>query len=323
MDTGGLLDFDSALATVLDTAAVATLPAEPVTVGLGALGRVLGEDVVAPAPVPAFDGSAMDGFAVRSADLERAGPEHPVLLNVIDESRAGAPATRELATGEAIAISTGAVSPRGADAVIPVESTAQDGGEVTFLAEASAGAWIRRAGEDIAPGSTVLVRGARLGPAELGVLASLGRAEVSCVRPPSVAVLVTGDELLGPGEQMRAGGVRDSSSLTIPALAHLAGAEVVRDGTLPDEPDATRAGIAAAIEQAEVTIICGGVSVGAHDHVRPVLDALGASRLFWGIALKPGRPTWFGTHGETLIFGLPGNPVSSRVSFELFARPAL
>jgi len=323
MVTGGLLDLDSAIAKVLGAASYATLPAETVPVGLGALGRVLGEDVVASGPVPAFDGSAMDGFAIRSADLSRAAPERPVRLEVIDESRAGAPARRELAAGQAVAISTGAMIPLGADAVIPVEDTAIAGGEVAFLAPAPAGAWIRRAGEDIASGTAILRRGTRLGPAELGVIASLGRIEIGCTRRPSVAVLVTGDELLGPREPMRAGGVRDSSSLTIPALARLAGGEVLRVATLPDEPAETRAGISSALDQADVTVICGGVSVGAHDHVRPALDALGASPVFWGIALKPGRPTWFGTHREKLVFGLPGNPVSAMVTFMLLAAPAL
>jgi len=323
MPDGGLLELDSAIAMVLREARAAALPAERVPIGLQALGRVLGEDILATRAVPAFDGSAMDGFAVRSADLADAGPERPVRLEVIDESRAGAPASRALAAGQAIAISTGAVIPGGADAVIPVEETAGVGGEVSFLAPAPVGAWIRRAGEDIAEGSSVLRRGMRLGPAELGVGASLGRAELSCTRRPTVAVLVTGDELLGPGEQMRAGGVRDSNSLTIPALAQLAGGELIRVGALPDALEATRSGIAEALEDAEVTVICGGVSVGAHDHVRPALEALGAERLFWGIALKPGRPTWFGTDRGKLIFGLPGNPVSAMVTFTLLVGPAL
>jgi molybdopterin molybdotransferase len=318
MSDRALIDLDSALATVLGAAAKAVMAQEQVP-----LGRVLGEDLVASRPVPAFDGSAMDGFAVRSADLVEAGPESPVRLEVIDESRAGVPARRELAAGLAIAISTGAMIPVGADAVIPVEDTALAAGGLDCLATAPVGAWIRRAGEDIASGSTVLGRGTRLGPAELGVAASIGCVEVSCARRPSVAVLVTGDELLGPGEQMRAGGVRDSSSLTIPALTVLAGGEVVGVATLPDQLQATRAGIAAALEQADVTIICGGVSVGAHDHVRPALEELGAHRLFWGVALKPGRPTWFGTCEGKLVFGLPGNPVSAMVTFTLFAAAAI
>jgi molybdopterin molybdotransferase len=324
MPAGGLLDLDSAIAKVLEAACAAgAIAVERVPVGLGALGRVLGEDIVASSAVPAFDGSAMDGFAVRSADLAQAGTERPVRLEVVDESRAGAPAQRVLAAGQAIAISTGAVIPGGADAVIPVEDTETAGDETRFLAPAPAGAWIRRAGDDIKSGASVLRRGMRLGPAELGVAASLGYVEVSCARRPSVAVLVTGDELLDPGEEMRAGGVRDSNSLTVPALTHVAGGEVVCTSGLPDQPEATRAGIAGALEHADVMVICGGVSVGEHDHVRPALEALGANRLFWGIALKPGRPTWFGTHGNTLVFGLPGNPVSAMVTFTLLVAPAL
>jgi molybdopterin molybdotransferase len=324
MAAGALLDLDSARAEVLHAAHNVRLPVETVPVELATLGRVLGEDLAAVTPVPAFDGSAMDGFAVRSEDLAEASSDRPARLEVVDESRAGTPAGSELGAGQAIAISTGAMIPSGADAVIPVEETLSQGGSViACLAPAHAGAWVRRAGEDIAAGSTVLTRGTRLGPAELGVIASLGRAEIRCARRPSVAVLVTGDELLEPGAEMRPGGVRDSSSLTIPALAELAGGEVVRVGVLPDDPRASREGIADAIACADVVVICGGVSVGAHDHVRAALDDLGAKRLFWGIALKPGRPTWFGTSGETLIFGLPGNPVSAMVTFTLLVAPGL
>jgi molybdopterin molybdotransferase len=266
----------------------------------------------------------MDGFAVRVADLELATRSHPVRLNVIGESRAGLPTSETIGAGQAVAISTGAVIPAGADAVVPIEDTVRvPGGEVQVLAAPAEGAWVRRAGDDVLAGSKVLPRGTRVGPAELGVLGSLGHQRVRCAQRPRVSVLVTGDELLRADEEMHPGGVRDTNTLTISALVGVAGGEIVHTASLADDLAATATGIAAAIEPADVAIICGGVSVGAHDHVRQALASLAATELFWGVALKPGRPTWFGTQGETLIFGLPGNPVSAMVTFVLLAAPAL
>lgn len=189
-------------------------------------------------------------------------------------------------------------------------------------AEVEAGRDIRRAGEDIGVGEEVLPPGARIGPAELGVLASMGFDSVRCRRRPRVSVLTTGDELVEPGERMRPGGVRNSNAYTIPALTERAGAEVVSVASVRDDAAATREAIAAALD-ADVVVICGGVSVGAHDHVKGALAGLGVEEGFWGVALKPGKPTWFGWRGATLVFGLPGNPVSAMVTFLLLARPAL
>jgi molybdopterin molybdotransferase len=316
----GLLEIEDARRIVLSHAN--PLPSQQVRL-VEALGRVLAGDIVAAQPVPAFDSSAMDGFAVSSRDMNGASPQRPLLLRVIDESRAGAPARRRLADREAIAISTGAQVPPGADAVVRVEDTRAAGEDVEVLRAVAAGSDVRRAGEDMRPGQTVLERGRSIGAAELGVLASLGRAEVSCVRRPRLSLLVSGDELLAPGEPMRPGGVRDSNSLTISALARRAGADVVSSERVRDEAAATRDAIAAAIERADVAVICGGVSVGSHDHVKGALRELGSRELFWGIALRPGKPTWFGTSGSTLVLGLPGNPVSAMVTFMLLARPAL
>jgi molybdopterin molybdotransferase len=163
----------------------------------------------------------------------------------------------------------------------------------------------------------------RIGPAELGMLASLGRGEATCARVPRVSVLVTGDELLGPGATDRPGAVRDSNSHTIAALTRRAGGEVLRRATVGDDARDTTAAIAEAVADSDVVVLCGGVSVGAHDHVRPALQALGAEQRFWGLALKPGHPTWFGTLDGALVFGLPGNPVSAMVTFVLLAAPAL
>jgi molybdopterin molybdotransferase len=266
----------------------------------------------------------MDGFAVRAADLAAAGPDAPVPLRVVGESRAGRPAAASLRPGEAIAISTGAMIPAGADAVVRVEDSEAGGaGEILFRAPVEAGADVRGAGEDMRAGERVLRSGTMLGPAELGVLSSAGVAAPPCIRRPRVAVLTSGDELQHPGEELRAGGVRNTNLYAVSALARQAGAELVAATMVGDDERATAEALADPLEQADAVIVCGGVSVGAHDHVRPALAALGVEERFWGVALRPGKPTWFGAAAGRLVFGLPGNPVSAMVTFILFARPAL
>ena len=320
--TGELLSVAAARDAVLARAG-GTLPAEAVSLD-AALGRVLGQRVIAPEDVPGFDNSAMDGFAVRAADTAGAGPGSPVTLALAEESRAGAPAAGTLGAGEAFRISTGAALPDGADAVIRCEEASEDGGSISFEVAVAAGRDIRRAGEDIRRGEEVLGPGVLLGPAELGVLASAAVAKPQCVRRPRLAVVCTGDELLAADEPMRPGGVRNSNAHTIPALARMAGADIVSVERVEDERAATESALAAAIEAADVTVACGGVSVGEHDHVKAALAALGCEEVFWGVALRPGRPTWFGADPNGgLVFGLPGNPVSAYVTFVLFVRPAL
>ena len=286
------------------------------------IGRVTAGDATAREPVPPFDSSAMDGFAVRTHDVAGASPEQPVELALVGESRAGAPAPRGPRAGEAVAISTGAVLPASADAVVRVEDTRSVDGRVLVMHPAGEGKDVRRAGDDILPGRTVIAAGTRIGPAELGVLASLGEPRVTVARRPQVAVLATGDELLGPGEPMRPGAIRDTNSLVIAALAERAGGEIVHAGRVRDDARATREALERALA-ADVAIVCGGVSVGVHDHVRPALAELGVEERFWGLALRPGGPTWFGTTPRALVFGLPGNPVSAMVTFLLLAEPAL
>jgi molybdopterin molybdotransferase len=298
------------------------LAAEPVPLR-EALGRILAVDVESADPVPGFDNSSMDGFAVRAADTRGAASGVPVTLTVADESRAGRPARSALHSGEAIGISTGAVIPDGADSVVRIEDTSVRDGRVEIEAEVKPGTNVRHAGDDIEPGAMVLRHGVRIGAAELGVLASVGVSTVSCVRRPRLAVLTTGDELLEPGDRAKPGGVRNSNAYTIPALALSAGAELVGTETVRDDPDLTRAAIARSLD-AELAVICGGVSVGGHDHVKGALASLGVERVFWRVALKPGKPTWFGIGSRgALVFGLPGNPVSAMVTFLLFVRPAI
>jgi molybdopterin molybdotransferase len=309
-----LIEFEEARTRVLERAK--TL--EPERVDLrDALGRVLAEEVHAPEDVPGFDNSAMDGFAVRAAD---SGPG--VSLRIVGESRAGAPAGVALARGEACAISTGAEIPAGADAVVRVEDTSRADGEVELLVAVERDHDVRHAGSDVRAGELVLSPGLRLGPAELGLLASSARGRVLVGRRPRVAVVTTGDELVGVGEDLRPGAVRNSGSYVIPALVEQAGGETISVSHARDDPGVVEAAIAAALE-ADVTVITGGMSVGAHDHVGDALSRLHVEREFAGVAIRPGKPTSFGTRGATLVFGLPGNPVSSLVTFLLFARPAL
>jgi molybdopterin molybdotransferase len=317
-----LLEVDDARRAIL--AAAGPPAGESVALGVAALGRVLGEDVVASHPVPAYDNSAMDGFAVRATDVAGARPGGPVTLRLVGESRAGRPASAPVGEGQAVAISTGAMMPEGADAVLRVEDAESDeDATVRALDVLELGRNVRRAGEDVLPGQTVLRSGTVLGPAELGVLASLGRSLIRCVRRPRLSVLVTGDELLGLHEAPRAGAVRDTSTLTISALACCGGAEVTHTGRAGDDAAATREAVELALDGVEIAVVCGGVSVGVHDHVRPSLASLGVDEAFWGLALKPGSPAWFGRRGDTLVFGLPGNPVSAMVTFVLLVGPAL
>jgi molybdopterin molybdotransferase len=322
-----LIEIDEARRLVLQN--TAPLGPEPVDLR-DALGRVLAEQITSATAVPAFDNSAMDGYAVRAGDTVGATAEAPRELEVVAESRAGAPAASGLEPGQAIAISTGAVVPDGADAVVQVERT--DGGRETVAvrAEVEAGANIRRAGEDIAAGQEVLGAGTEIGPAEAGVIASVDRPRIACWRRPRVTVLTTGDELVEPGDPLRPGAVRNSNSYSVGALVERSGAALSGTEIVADDEAVTEEALGRALAY-DVTIVCGGVSVGPHDHVRPALERLGVEQVFWGVALRPGKPTWFGVAprnpgagpGRGLVFGLPGNPVSSIVTFLLFARPAI
>jgi len=307
------ISIAAARAAVL--AACAPLGHEPVPVEQ-ALDRVLAGDLVAAADVPRFVNSAMDGFAVRSDASSRT-------LRVVGESRAGAPATVALGEGEAIRISTGAPLPDGADAVVRLEDAREQNGRVALAQPVAPGANVRRPGEDLRAGATVLPAGTRLGPAELGVAVSAGAGTLSCARRPRVAVLCTGDELREPGAALGPGEIHNSNAVALAALAARAGAEVLGARAVADEPAATEVAFADALARADVVVASGGVSVGPHDHVKDALAALGVDRRFWRVDLRPGGPTWFGARGAQLVFGLPGNPVSSFVTFTLFVRPAL
>jgi len=292
------------------------LGTERVAIGEAAYGRVLAEDLTAVGDVPPFPCSAMDGYAIIDGESDRT-------LTVVGESRAGTPAAHTLTDGGAIRISTGAAIPDGATAVIPQENVEVRDGAIFTLVAVREGEHIRHAGEDMRAGETVLRAGTTLGGAELGAGVAAGAAELAVYRRPRVQVLSTGDELRAPGEPLGPGEIHNSNAPMLDALATADGAVTTTPQRLPDDRAATERGLAGALETNDVVIVTGGVSVGPHDHVKPALAALGVEEVFWRVALQPGKPTWFGRRGSTLVFGLPGNPVSAVVTFSLFVRPAL
>src|SRR2546428_2962824 len=283
-----------------------------------ALGRVLREDVVAPADVPQADNTAMDGYAVRADDI--ASP--PVRLKVIEDLPAGAVATRKVDAGTAIRIMTGALIPDGADTVAHVEITDAGSDFVTVKQSLKRGTNLRRRGEDMRAGNVVLHDGTPIGAAEVGVLASVQKSVVRVSRRPSIAIISTGDEIVDVDQPRAFGKVVHSNSYSLAALATEVGAEPRMMGIVPDTREATIAAIESALES-DFIISSGGVSVGAYDFVKDALDALGAETKFWQIAMKPGKPVVLSRLRGRLYFGLPGNPVSCMVSFLLFIAPAL
>ncbi len=292
-----------------------------------ALGRVLAEPVASARVLPPADNSAMDGYARRAADGAGASADSPVWLPLAFEVAAGARDVLRLEPGRAARILTGAPLPPGADGVVRQEDTERDGGRVGLRVAPSPGEHVRRAGEDVAAGERVLEAGARVGPAQIGMLASIGRTVVAVHRRPRVAVLSGGDELVEPDGDVAGGRIVSSNSWSIAAQCRELGAEPLYLGIARDAPDdierRLRGGLAA-----DVVVSSAGVSVGDRDYVRGVLEKLGCRLRFWGVAMKPGYPLAFGRVGDDggrgpLVFGLPGNPVSAMMTFEQFVRPAL
>ncbi len=340
---GALLPVEAAREQIL-AAIAGPLPTEEVQI-TAALGRVVAVDARATTDLPPWDNSAMDGYAVLAADVSGASEAAPAVLQVVGEAAAGKPSTVTVTPGRAVRIATGAPLPAGADAVVQVElttaRTAQGspaGGRgrqavgplpaaVAVHAPVALGTSIRRRGGDLATGSLVLVPGEAIRPASLGLAAGAGVVSVSVYRRPRVAVLATGDEIRATGEPLGPNGIPDANGPGLRAMAAAAGAEVIDLGIardqLADVTERLRRGIAAA----DVVIVSGGVSVGPYDVVRTAFEGVGTINL-WRVAVQPGKPFAFGTAqrptgGSVLLFGLPGNPVSSYVTFELFVRPAL
>jgi molybdopterin molybdotransferase len=312
------LTVDEALERILARIA----PLEATEVGLlDALGAVLTEEAIADRDVPPFRNSAMDGYAVRGADVARAG----VRLRVVGSVGAGSLPERAVGSGEAMRIMTGAPMPDDADTVVRVEDTDNGTDVVTINAATPQGLAVRQAGEDLKRGDAVLQRGTLLRHADIGVLASIGHAKVKVVRRPNVAVLSTGDELVDIDEQPGPGQIRDANRYSLAAAVRATGCAAFELGIARDSADDLRHALGNAAF-GDLVVTSGGVSVGDHDHVKPVVDAMGQMD-FWSIALRPGRPLAFGElrtkRGAVPIFGLPGNPVSALLTFELFVRPAL
>jgi molybdopterin molybdotransferase len=314
-----LISIEEARTRVLTAAAA--LPSETIALS-EALGSVLAEDIIASHNVPPFNNSGMDGYAVRASDTVEATTDSPVRLPISDTLPAGHVAAHGLQPGEAIRIMTGAPLPDGADTVVQSELTSEDDGYLVLVEPVKRGKNIRRAGEDVATGDRVLSAGTPLGPAEIGVLASLGHAHLLVHRRPRVAIISTGSELVEVDQPLGPGQIRNSNSYSLRAQCLQLGIAAAAFGIVPDDYEATRTAIEAGLDY-DVLLTSGGVSVGRFDFVKDVQDELGVERRLWGVAMKPGKPLAFGVRGGTLVFGLPGNPVSAMVSFELFVRPAL
>ena len=292
------------------------LPVEEVPLSADLAGRVLAADVRAAVSLPPFDTSAMDGYTVRAADLRDGGVPIAFRLGAGDRPR-------PLPPGTAAGIATGAPLPEGADAVVPVEVAREQDG-LLVADPPRVGAHVRERGGDVREGDLVGAAGTRLTPALLAAISATGVGMVTVARRPRVAVLATGSELVPVGQPLEPGQIYESNMTSIVAQARIAGAEVVAASIVVDDREATREAFARAIAGADVVVSSGGVSVGPHDHVKPAMAALGVREVFWRLAHKPGKPLWFGVaENRALVFGLPGNPVSSLVCFELFLRPAL
>ena len=314
---GDLMTTEAALALLAERlVAIAETGEAPL---IDSLGRVLGADLVAECDVPPHPNSAVDGYAVRHADLEREGDTR---LAVVGRAAAGHPYAGELPPGGAVRIFTGAVMPDGADTVFMQEDVRPDGADVVVPAGLAAGANSRRRGEDVCAGDMVLRRGHRLRPQDIGLAASIGRVALPVYRPLRVAVFSTGDEIRDPGAPLPPGAIYDANRYMLQALLRTLGMEVDDLGILPDRADAVERALGEAAARHDALITSGGVSVGEEDHVRAAVEALGTLH-FWRLAIKPGRPIALGLVRGAPFVGLPGNPVAAMVTFLRFGRPLL
>ena len=282
-------------------------------------GRVLAEPAAAAVDLPPFASSAMDGYALRSTDTAQA----PVTLPVVARILAGGPAAAPLGAGEAMAIATGGTVPEGADAVVQIELVEEADGSLRVSAPVAAGANVRDRGGDVRAGETVLEPGAVLGPAQVGALAAAGVAEVRCTKRPRVGILVTGSELRQPGEELGPGQIYESNGLLLATALQLAGAVPAQLGIVADTEEEHRRTMERALLGFDMLVTTGGASVGPHDLVRKVQAELRVEEVFWGVAVKPGKPVAFGVRRDHLVFNLPGNPVSVLATFELLVKPAI
>jgi len=314
-----MISVEEALSIILSQVKVMGTERVDIT---SSLGRVIAEDIYARRDNPPWDNSAMDGYAVRFEDIKGATKENPAVLRVIEDLPAGYVAKKTVGKGEAVRIMTGAPVPKGADTVVMVEDTEKEGERARIFRETPLGENIRKAGEDIKTGELVVPRGTTIRPAEVGIIATCGRAFVSVYQRPRVAVISTGDELVDVDEEVSEGKILSSNSYTLSSMAAECGADAFQLGIAKDTREALKEKLQQALH-ADVIITSGGVSEGDFDFVKDVLKELGSEMKFWKVAMKPGKPLAFGTIGGKPAFGLPGNPVSCMVCFEQFARPSL
>lgn len=314
-----MISVEEALDKIL--ARIQPLGSEKVSI-LEALGRVMAENIYANRDIPPLDNSGMDGYSVRSEDVQNASSHHPVLLEVMEDLPAGFVSKKRVEKGKAIRIMTGAPIPRGADTVVPVEDTGKKGGFVSIFKAIPLGEYIRKAGEDVKKGERVVSAGDLIRPSDVGMLASVGRSFVSVYQRPLVAILCTGEELVDVDGILDEVKIVSSNSYTLAAQVKDCGALPLQLGIARDRKDEIEEKLRQGI-RADVLISSAGVSVGDYDFVKDALQALGMEMIFWKVAMQPGRPLVFGTIQGKPVFGLPGNPVSSMVSFEQFVRPSL
>lgn len=318
--------YREALAQVLAKAR----PLPPMRVPLRqSLGYYLARDVVARESIPLFDQSAVDGYGLHAADLEGIAAGRPARLPLAGEVPAGSPTHRTVVAGKAIRIFTGAPIPRGVDTVVMKEDCKEEGGAVLIQRAIPLGANIRRQGEEFGKGTRVLTAGTRITPPVVGLLATLGCARPSVHRKPRVALITTGNELREPGERLKAGQIRDSNAYALAAALEALGIESIDIARVRDDREAIRCQLAGALKETDVVITVGGISVGDYDHVKAAAAEVGVKTVYWKVAIKPGRPNFFGTYSQRnaavkkLVFGLPGNPVAALLSFHQLVRPAL
>lgn len=287
--------------------------------------RILAQDIIAPFDFPMFDNSAMDGFAVRAMDTQNASKENPISLKLAGMSTAGSPSTGTLNRGECIQCMTGAKIPEGADAIVMVEDTSGFGSAefVQIMKETTPGKHIRIKGEEITHGEILVKKGTRITPNEIGSCASFGYAHLLVSKKPRITVLATGDELVKPGKKLKEGQIYNSNLHILSDIAERAGGQVMMREILKDNPNDLEHFLALPLDSNDVIISSGGVSMGKHDYLREVFKHLGIEEHFWQVAQKPGQPLFFGTRNSTLIFGLPGNPVSSFIGFMVWVWPVL
>ncbi|MFZ1729368.1 MAG: gephyrin-like molybdotransferase Glp [Bacteroidota bacterium] len=315
-----MIDFDDALAIVLAESAVLGTTIKPLS---RVTGEILAEDITAKNPMPPFDSSSMDGYAIRSADIANADVGHPVTLSVAGTIHAGEAADTAVKRRSAIKIMTGAPIPRGADAVIMKELVTETDSGIEISTPIRSGTSIRRRGAEFKKGAVVLLSGTLITPPVAGLLASAGCARVRVFKKPRVSLVVTGDEVRPVTAELKAGQIRDSNSTALSSALNMLGVSEVRMTRAADAPAQISQVIGEALRSSDIVITVGGISVGDHDYVREALHSLRVKEHFWRIAMKPGKPNFFGTKGKKLIFALPGNPVSALLSFHLLIRPAI